>query len=334
MLSVWARTIVSDARRSGRNSVEKGMKFESVVITSALLLGALSSESAAQVVVSGQPDIVYLGQVAPVPPAPATPPVAPAPMGEVMRLMSINGSYLGVGVRDVDAERKKALNLKEERGAEITSVEDDSPAAKAGLKTGDVVLDYAGNRVESMEQFIRLVRETPAGRDVKIAVSRGGSMTTLVAKVESGRSRMERTIRLTRMPQISIGEWVGRMDSPRALMSWNSGQLGIEAETLDNQLADFFGVKQGVLVRSVAKDSAAEKAGLKAGDVIVRVEETKVGSPREVTAAIRSARTKDKTVALTLIRDKKETVSKVTFEEPAPSPAPVPRTRSIQNKVQ
>ena len=83
-------------------------------------------------------------------------------------------SYLGIGVVDVDAERAKALNLKEERGAEIKSVAEDSPAAKAGLKEGDVVLEYNQERVEGMEQLVRLVRETPPGRQVALSVWRNG----------------------------------------------------------------------------------------------------------------------------------------------------------------
>ncbi len=310
------------------------MKIESVLLTGTMLLSVFASGASAQIVLTGQEDLVYLVQSAP--PAPPYPPAAPAlPMQDVMRLMASSGSYLGVGVRDVDAERKKALSLREERGAEITSVEEDSPAAKAGLKTGDVVLDYAGSRVESMEQFIRMVRETPAGREVKIGVTRAGSLTTVMAKPESGQSRLSRTGRMAPMmpmPTGGVRGWMGSLDSPRAVLYWKSSSLGVEAESLDNQLADFFGVKQGVLVRSVGKDTSAEKAGVKAGDVIVKVDDTSVGSPREVTTAVRNARASAKTVNLILVRDKKEIVLKVTFEEDAPATAP--RSRSIQNKFQ
>jgi len=261
-------------------------------------------------------------------------------MDQLVRLMAGSGSYLGVGVRDIDAERKQALGLSEERGAEITSVEADSPAARAGLQTGDVVLEYASNRVESMEQFIRLVRETPSGREVKIVVSRAGAMTTLTAKVESGQIRIQRNLKMAQDIQRSVENDIRRkmenMDTPRAAMYWKSVQLGIEAEALDNQLADFFGVKQGVLVRSVSKGSAAETAGVKAGDVITAVEETRVSSPREVTTAIRSARANSRIVTLTLVRDKRESSLKVNFEdqETNPRPAPRTRTRTIQNRFQ
>jgi serine protease Do len=165
---------------------------------------------------------------------------------------------------------------------------------------------------------------------------RAGAMAPFSAKPDNARNRMERAIRIAPMPQIDIRGMMGAMDSPRALMYWKSSTLGVEAESLDNQLAEFFGVKQGVLVRSVGKETPAEKAGIKTGDVIVKVEETKVGSPREVTSAVRAARNSSKTVNLTVVREKREMALKVTFEEmPAnPMQPPTPRTRSIQNKMQ
>ncbi|MFO0508818.1 MAG: PDZ domain-containing protein, partial [bacterium] len=100
----------------------------------------------------------------------------------------------------------------------------------------------------------------------------------------------------------------------------------------DSQLAEFFGIKQGVLVRSVSRETPAEKAGVRAGDVIVRVEETRVSSPREVTTAVREARASARTVNLTVVREKKELALKVTFEDQPPPRAP--RARTIQNKFQ
>jgi serine protease Do len=97
-------------------------------------------------------------------------------------------------------------------------------------------------------------------------------------------------------------------------MSWRSTILGVEAEALDSQLAQFFGVKEGVLVRSVVKGSPAEKAGIRAGDVIVRVDDTKVATPREVTSAVRGAKSR-KTVNLTAVREKREMNFPVPVEE-------------------
>src|SRR3954454_4231085 len=91
----------------------------------------------------------------------------PAPEKTLVTAVLGGGSFLGLGVSEIDSDRAKALNLREERGVEITRVEEDSPASRAGLKIADVVLEYGGQRVEGTEQFVRLVHETPVGREVK-----------------------------------------------------------------------------------------------------------------------------------------------------------------------
>ncbi len=99
-------------------------------------------------------------------------------------------------------------------------------------------------------------------------------------------------------------------------MSWQSPIIGIEGESLmpQGQLADFFGVQDGVLVKSVIKNSPAERAGLKAGDVITRVDDSKVATPREITSVLRSNRTKS-TFNLTVVRNKKEMPLSVTLPD-------------------
>jgi serine protease Do len=109
----------------------------------------------------------------------------------------------------------------------------------------------------------------------------------------------------------NVNVWIP--DIPRAFTSWRSSMLGIEAETLDGQLAQYFGVKEGVLVRSVGKDSAAEKAGLKAGDVIVKVEGTEVSSPRELSSQMRAHRNRQ-TLPLTVMRERRETTVTVSLD--------------------
>jgi serine protease Do len=226
-----------------------------------------------------------------------------------------NGSYLGIGVAEITPERARALNLREERGVEITRVEEESPAAKAGLKQGDVVLEYSGQRVEGVEQFMRIVRETPPGREVRLSVYRNGAAQQITVRTAARKAWFssrsgEHAVEIPRieLPEIRIP------DVPRPLMSWRSSFLGIEAESLDAQLAEYFGVKEGVLVRSVASGSPAEKAGLRAGDVIVRVEDKTVSTPGEVSSAVRSARSK-KSVTPTAVRDKKEMLVALPTEE-------------------
>ena len=221
---------------------------------------------------------------------PPQPPAPPAP--ERVIIAKGSGSFLGIGVQEIDADRAKALNLREERGVEVTRVEDDSPAAKGGIKTGDVVLEYNGDRVEGVEQFMRMVRETPPGREVKLSIARNGSPQQLTMKTGSRKTWMTtRYGDAVDIPRIEIPE-INIPDVPRAFMSWRSSIAGIEAESLDSQLAEYFGVKEGVLVRSVVRGSAAEKSGLRAGDVIVKVDDTRVTNPREISATIRSNRSK------------------------------------------
>ena len=223
-------------------------------------------------------------------------------------------SYLGIGVADITTERAKALNLKEERGAEVTNVAADSPAAKAGIKEADVVLDYDGTAVHGIEQLTRLVRETPVGRQVKISVWRNGAAQTLTATIEARKGTVISSdgFPIVIPPFPSLPE----IEIPRFQMTWQNPVLGIEGESLrsEEQLADFFGVKEGVLVKLVRKNSAAEKAGIKAGDVVVKVDDSTVATPQEITRALRALGSK-KTFTVTVVRNKKEMPLTVTIEE-------------------
>lgn len=264
---------------------------------------------------------------------PPAPPAPPAPLEDVMIWFQAGGSWLGVGVKEITSDRARALNLKDEHGVEITTVEPGSPADKAGLKPGDVVLEYNGQRVEGTAQFVRLVRETPAGRTVRLTVFRNGSTQNISATLAQRKGRpfafggpeLEKEIRI-RIPRIEAAP-----DVPRVTMSWRAAMLGIEGEPLrGSQLAEFFGVKEGVLVRSVIQGTPAEKAGLKAGDVIVKVDDRRVSEPRDITSALRAARdASKKTLPVVVVREKKETTIQVTLDdEPARRPA-APRARRV-----
>jgi len=222
-------------------------------------------------------------------------------------------SYLGIGVVEVTSERAKTLNLKDVRGAEVSRVEENGPAAKAGIKEGDVVLEYNGGPVEGVEQFVRMVRETPPGRTVKLVVWRNAAAQNLTVAVGERPGTVFRTpggmVHIPEIPPIEI---------PRFEWSWQNSMLGIEGESLGaaRQLAEFFGVREGVLVRRVLRNTPAEKAGLKAGDVITKVDGATVGSTREITAQLRSNRS-NRTVTLTVVRDKREMSLTVALDQSA-----------------
>jgi serine protease Do len=255
--------------------------------------------------------------------APAAPAQTATVRPRVGVAMAGSPSYLGIGVQDIDSERAKTLKLKEDRGAEVTNVMDDSPAAKAGLKEGDVVLEYNGQPVEGGAQLTRMVQETPAGRQVKIVVSRGGATQTVNATIEARKggvtvfsgSNGGRTWVMPEMPTMPVMPEMPHVEIPRFQVFGQSMTLGIMGESLANQeqLAEFFGVKEGVLVKEVIHNSPAEKAGIKAGDVIVKVDDQRVDNTQEISAALRAARSK-KTYTVVVIRNKKETPITVTTE--------------------
>ena len=238
-------------------------------------------------------------------------PAASAQPAKTLTVARAGGSFIGVGIQEIDAERAKTLKLREEAGVEITHVDDNSPAEKAGLKMGDVVLQYNGQKVEGLEQFSRMVRETPAGREVKLDISRNGAAQSVNVKVGSRPSASVFVGGNLVIPEVRIPE-IRIPDIPRVSMSWRNSMLGVEAEPLDGQLAQYFGVKEGVLVRSVIKDSAAEKAGVKAGDVITKVDDKNVATPSDITSRLRPQR--GKTVAVVVIRDHKEVTLSVALD--------------------
>ena len=225
---------------------------------------------------------------------------AQTPKARATSVFSNSRSYLGVGVVDITDERAKTLGMKEALGVEVTWISEDSPASKAGIKKGDVILEYNGTRVEGNAQFVRMVQETPAGRKADLQVWRNGAKQSISAVIGSHQDRVFSFA----MPSVPLPPEPPVMpDTPHDMFSWRSTFLGVETEGLTSQLAEFFGVKEGVLVRSVIKGSAAETAGLKAGDIITKIEGQAVSSPRTVTSLLRKA---GANVTLTVVRSHKE----------------------------
>ena len=245
------------------------------------------------------------------PASPAGPQPAPQPeqwntTPHVYMYSAPGRSYLGVDIRDIDKDRMTALKLKEESGVEVTMVDGDAPAGQAGIREGDVILQFNGKAVESEEQLRRLIRETPPGRTVTLGISRDGNPLKIsVQLAEHSKIVTEVFPRVQLTPRMDLSELPNRMDIP--VFALYSNALGMQTENLTRQLGEFFGVKdgEGLLVRSVEKGSAAEKAGIKAGDVIVRVGDEKL-SDRSDLARILSKHREGGKLAVGVVRDKKE----------------------------
>jgi len=216
------------------------------------------------------------------------------------------GAYLGLGVQDVSSERLAALKLKEERGVEVTNVDRDGPASKAGVRENDVIVSFNGQPVESYEQLRRMLRETPPGRKVKLGLMRDGQPQS--AEVTLGK-RTEHFAHSGKpfkfdFPKMTVEPF--EMDVPGFTVLQYSTRNGVMVEDLTPQLREFFGVRNGggVLVRSVERNSPAEQAGIKAGDVIVRVGNERVSSSNEWRRLMRQQ--KGAEVSLGVVREKRE----------------------------
>lgn len=218
-----------------------------------------------------------------------------------------SGSYLGVWVWQIDAMRAKELRLAEVAGVEVTLVRPGSPAERAGLRLGDVIADYGGTKVEGIEHFSQLVRDTAPGKSVRMRIVRNGASQAITAKIEA-MSAGDRPGAIFGPRPANVPE---RQDVPRSLMTWRSPTLGVDAEALFGQLAEFFGVSEGVLVRTVMDGSPASRAGLKAGDVITRIGTRPVATPAQITAQLRGVGASFK---VTLVRNRVETSVTVNFE--------------------
>lgn len=232
-------------------------------------------------------------------------------------------SWLGVHISDVTAEGAKELKLAGEYGVVVEEVEEDSPAAKAGLQAKDVILSFADERVRSTEQLRRLVRETPAGRTVPVQVSRDGQTRSLQVTLAAHQTQVA-------LPGMHVMR--PAMPAPPAppqppvyvetpdfnIQVFTTGpQLGISGDELTPQLAEYFGVKagKGVLVREVLTGTAAEKAGLKAGDVIIQVDNEAVATLGELRRALRKKR-EGKQLSLTIVRNRAEQNVSVELDPP------------------
>lgn len=240
------------------------------------------------------------------------------------------GGWLGIEIGEMTPEQARDLKLSSARGVVVMDVEPESPAAKAGLKEKDVITRYDGQTVEGTVQFRRLVRETPRGRTVALVVSREGANENISVelgdrgayfeKKMKGKMRDFGSMNFPPMPDFSTpGVPVMPDGRSHGAMDWRTPVLGINAEDLTPQLGAYFGAPDngGVLVREVRAGTPAEKAGLKAGDVITKADGKPVHSLGELRAELRE-KSAEKSVTLGILRKGSEMSVPVAIEPPRP----------------
>jgi serine protease Do len=227
--------------------------------------------------------------------------------------------YLGILPEDIDSDRAAALKLKETAGVEVETVDRDGPACKAGLRVHDVILQMNGQPVAGVEQLKRMLRETPAGRTINLLISRDGQQQGVTVQL-GDRSTVEQNAWTQHMVvpapddddaiflQGPSGQGIGSGSGSGffGALSLGSPSVGVDLDVLGSQLADYFGVKdhQGLLVKHVADNSPAARAGLKAGDVITQANGQKMATLNEWMKMLHANRGKQ--VQLTLVRNHKE----------------------------
>ena len=249
--------------------------------------------------------------------------------------------YLGVDVRDLTDDELNSLKIRDVRGAEITRLDHDGPACKAGVREHDVVLQIDGRAVEGQEQFRRVLHEAPAGHVVSLIVLRDGQQqtfkATLANREEVERQAWEQHIAVvdpdgapasSPLPAASSERsrgGLGFLHGGSATVEPNAGKshsflgtmlgapyIGAIVEPVGPQLGEFFGVPSGVglLVKSVDANSPAAEAGMRAGDVVLKANQTIMASESDWTKSLHE--NKGHAIPLLVLREKKEQTLTVT----------------------
>jgi serine protease Do len=235
------------------------------------------------------------------------------------------GASIGVIAREVTADDAAKAMLAQPVGVFIESVSDGSPAERAGVRAGDIILDFGDERIVSVRQFTRVVQESAPRRAVAVVVVRGAERRTLdiVPEVSGGpqpgawlRGPGELLRRLPRERDQRPREFGFNIEPElRRRFLLEGATLGISVTPLSEQLAAYFGVKSGVLVASVGDNTPAADAGLRAGDVVTAVDGRSVTSAADIADAVRGTRAGDG-VDISITRDRKPLMLKVVPVQP------------------
>lgn len=201
--------------------------------------------------------------------------------GEVTR------GYLGVNIQNVTPDLAKALNLGDHKGALVASVVEGSPAEKAGVERGDVIVSYNGKTVKDSHDLPFMVAETPVGKDATLTILRDGQEKNL---------------------NITVGKLASNDTSEESTAAPAQGKWGMQLQNITPDIADQLGVKagSGVLVSGVRPDSPADQASIKRGDVILEVNKKPVKSVADLKNQI--AKSKDKDSLLLLVQRDNATI--------------------------
>lgn len=233
--------------------------------------------------------------------------------------------WLGVTTQEITSELREGLDYQGS-GVIVNRVIPDSPAERAGMRKGDVIVSFNSRIIDSPSELVDVVRSARVGQTVAVTVVRDGSRRTLSARLAEWPQNIDdeqldqpspapapRAPGAPRAPQEPSTPRANRFelnvrdfdlfdgDGTLMLRSMGRGRLGVQIQNLNAGLGEALGVPdgKGVLVLEVVKDTPAERAGMKAGDVITRVGDTTVADVDDLHRALGD---RDGHVAITVMR--------------------------------
>lgn len=238
-------------------------------------------------------------------------------------------SYLGIQTVEISKENYAKFGLAQVRGVGVEKVIENSPAANAGLQTGDVIVRFEGEEIKSVLKLTRLIGEVAPEQTAKVTVLRGGSerefSVTLgrreLPQLPTSSFRFENLPTLPALPRTPQTQTVPLPPLEQRdggdVFVWRGAanrQIGVGVTALTKQLGDYFGVAEGkgLLVNNVRENSPADKAGIKAGDIIVEIEGKAVKGQTDLIRALGEKKEGD--VSLTIIRERNRQIVRVTPE--------------------
>lgn len=216
--------------------------------------------------------------------------------------------WLGVSIQDISKSLAEEYNLKTEDGAYVSDVQDESPADSAGIKKGDVIIEFAGRKIYDADDLAKSVSRTEPGTRSTIVVLRDGERKSV-------------TLAVGKLPRRSSFAWSMGDGKRFRMFHGGSGMLGMSTISLSEQLAKYFGAPndEGVLVESVKKGSPAEKAGIMAGDVVLKIGTRTIEDMGDIWKALEKYDEGDK-VDVELLRKGSRKTVKVEVEETEDGP--------------
>ncbi len=252
------------------------------------------------------------------PQIPAVPesPVAPGNEPTIInRFFAGGGNYLGIYTEEVTKENASRYGLREASGVGISGVAKNSPAERAGLKKGDVILKFDDEAVTNARKLTRLINEASPDHTARLTITRGGAEQTISATLGKREEQFARDFNIAPLMQDNVRRQIEELGrSPNFLnMNFRSARrIGVSTTPLTEQLAGYFKVKSGALVSTVSENSPAAKAGIKAGDVITEVNNQEIKRAEDITRILNSAGEGE--VTLRISRDKHQRTIKLTPE--------------------